>query len=51
MSRSFGIVALGVGVVILSQACGSSDEKNKVPPSKYNAGGESSSSGAGTTNA
>ena len=51
MNKSFGIVALGVGVVILSQACGSSPEKKKLPPSQYDAGGDSSSSGTRSASA
>ena len=50
VNRTIGVVALGVGLVMSSQACGSSDE-NKVPPSKYDAGGESSSSGAAPASA
>jgi hypothetical protein len=30
-----GLVALGVSIAVLSQACGSEDDKKKSPPSKY----------------
>lgn len=41
-----GLVALGVSVVVLSQACGSEDDKKKTPPKDYQTGGEGGDDGA-----
>lgn len=55
MKHLSGLVALGVSVVLLSQACGSEDDKKKSPPTKYDGsggeGGESHDAGGSTNSA
>jgi hypothetical protein len=50
-----GLVALGVSVAFLSQACGSEDDKKKSPPSKYDGsggeGGDGSNAGGSSSSA
>jgi hypothetical protein len=48
VKRTLGFCLLGASVVVLSQACGSSEGKKKVPGPHYTAGGEASGGASDT---